>query len=525
MKPIPPLFYEGMLESPKAYERPDRDVDVTVQFSSPTGRVREVTAFWDGGRCWRFRFSPDEAGTWSYRAFASDGSGDDWNGKDGEIVVRPYAGPNPLYRHGPIRVAKSNTHLEHADGTPFFWVADTVWNGVLKADPKEWQQFLRLRKEQGFNVIQCVMTNWRALPADSEGERAHIGDEDIQVNPAFFRRLDAKVAAIAAEGLVPALVVLWTLTPRDPGTYLPEDDAIHLARYIIHRYAAFRPVWFLGGDGRYLADEQVINRWKTIGNAVFGEAKERALTTLHPCGVSWLEPFREEPWFDFIGYQSSHGPDSGAFDWIVGGEPATHWNKAPQLPVINLEPCYEGHKQGGSDHFFTAHDVRIALYSSLLASPTAGVTYGHASIWPWLEFHETPFEHRGAGVAPRWSSALETEGVMSVGCLKAFFDQIEWWKLHPAPHLLAKQPGKEGDKVIGKKYISISRAIDGSFAVAYLPQGGSVSFDLTELGNLTAATWMNPRSGTQIDGGTIGEDGQLEAPGNGDWVLHLKAQV
>lgn len=243
------------------------------------------------------------------------------------------------------------THLEHADGTPFLWPADAAWNGVLKAAPADWAQYLRVRREQGFSAVQCVLTNRRAYPADDQGERAYTGIRDITVNPAFFRRLDARVAAITEAGLVPVLVVLWALTPWDPGYHLEAEDAVRLGRYIVSRYQAFRPVWFPGGDGRYLPDGGV-ERWKRIGRAVIGDGPRegRCVSGLHPCGKSWIgDAFRGKSWFDFIGYQSGHGADESAFDWIVYGPPATDWRGSPPLPVINLEPCYAARRRTGAE--------------------------------------------------------------------------------------------------------------------------------------------------------------------------------
>ena len=43
----------------------------------------------------------------------------------------------PFEKHGRIRVAKSGTHLEHADGTPFFFLADTCWTGPALSSEKD----------------------------------------------------------------------------------------------------------------------------------------------------------------------------------------------------------------------------------------------------------------------------------------------------------------------------------------------------------------------------------------------------
>ena len=76
-----------------------------------------------------------------------------------------------------------------------------------------------------------MITHWRSFPADAVGEMAFAGSESIHINPAFYRRLDAKVAAIAAHGLVPAPVLIWACTPKDPGHYLSAADCTLLARY------------------------------------------------------------------------------------------------------------------------------------------------------------------------------------------------------------------------------------------------------------------------------------------------------
>jgi hypothetical protein len=117
-------------------------------------------AFWDGGRVWRVRFSPDEIGTWQWSTQAKP-EDIGLHRQQGEFRVREYTGDNPLYRHGALRVAASGTYLEHADGTPFFWLADTAWNGVLKSQPADWQRYLATRQKQGFTAVQFVSTQWR----------------------------------------------------------------------------------------------------------------------------------------------------------------------------------------------------------------------------------------------------------------------------------------------------------------------------------------------------------------------------
>ncbi len=45
-------------------------MQVTVEFTGPSGEFH-VDAFWDGGACWRVRFSPEQTGRWQWRTRCS----------------------------------------------------------------------------------------------------------------------------------------------------------------------------------------------------------------------------------------------------------------------------------------------------------------------------------------------------------------------------------------------------------------------------------------------------------------------
>src|SRR3954467_4483081 len=66
------------------------------------------------------------------------------------------ADPDRFPRHGPLRVSDDRTHLAHADGTPFFYLADTAWNGPLLSTDADWQTYLADRVAKGFTAIQFI---------------------------------------------------------------------------------------------------------------------------------------------------------------------------------------------------------------------------------------------------------------------------------------------------------------------------------------------------------------------------------
>ena len=84
----------------------------------------------------------------------------------------------PFEKHGRIRVAKVGTHLEHADGTPFFFLADTCWTGPALSAEKDWDIYLADRKKKGFTAVQFNMVSpWRTASAPAYHRSSGLGDQ------------------------------------------------------------------------------------------------------------------------------------------------------------------------------------------------------------------------------------------------------------------------------------------------------------------------------------------------------------
>jgi hypothetical protein len=521
--------FEAALESETSYENPFWDVDLRIRFTGPEGQVKEIDGYWDGGdrhRRWAVRFSPDRVGPWRWETICSDSANSGLHGRRGEFTCIPYQGENPLYRYGAVRLSEDRRTFKWADGPPFFWLADTAWNGVLRSSEPDWMRYLNVRRDQGFTVVQFVSTQWRGATEVLGSERAFAGTERITVFPEFFRSREARVAAINEAGLVAAPVILWALWDSDPGQVLAEADAVRLARYIVARWGAYQVIWFLAGDGNYLGERA--ERWRRIGRAVFPQPREERdrLVTMHPCGQTWVgDLFAGEPWYDFIGYQSGHGSSEEHLRWLVEGPPATQWEGDPVLPVINLEPNYEGHPSYHIDRVFTDYEVRRAAYWSVLLAPAAGVSYGTNPIWVWSDAPEVPDGHAGIGVVERWDKGLLLPGIHSMTVLRAFFEVMPWWTLRPAPEMLAAQPGTDDPA----SFIAAAKTQDGQQAIVYLPKGGAVHLDLQTLPPSPVVRWFDPRGGhwteesalsDAVNGGAVG---MVTAPDEQDWLLVITA--
>jgi hypothetical protein len=513
-------LFEVSFTSAETHENPLQDVELFVTFTSPARAAETVRGFWDGGNVWRVRFSPGEIGAWSYTTRVVPASDGGLHARSGTFHVTASRGTTRFDRHGPVRVAAARTFFEHADGTPFFWLADTGWNAALHSTPEEWQEYIGVRTRQRFTAVQWVATQWRAAPAgDRLGERAFTGHERIAVNPAFFQRLDAKAAALDRAGLLNVPVLLWAIgggsNPAvNPGYSLPEDQAIRLAQYMVARWQGYDVVWILAGDGDYRGERA--EKWKRIGRAVFGGGRH-APVVMHPGGMHWILPeFLAEPWVDVHGYQSGHGTDERALRWMIEGPPSVDWRIEPTRPFVNLEPPYEYHVAYQTKQPIPPEHVRRAVYWTLLGAPVAGTSYGGHGVWGWDDGTRPPTDHPGSGIPLPWRKALLMPGAEQMGNVGDLFTSVDYWRLRPAPNVLAEQPGA----TTPARFVAAALTADRDLLVVYTPEASTLRLN-ANLVPTGGATWFNPRTGVRTDASRSTADSvaTFETPGPGDWVL------
>ena len=206
---------------------------------------------------------------------------------------RPYTGSNPLFQHGPLRVAASHRTFEHADGSPFFWLADTWWMGFVKrlSWPEDFQVLTADRVRKGFSVVQIVAGLYPDMP-----ERHPLGaneagfpyDEGYQhINPAYFDMADLRIRHLAENGIAPCVVGCW-------GYYLPILGVEKLKRhwrYLVARWGAYPAFWCLAGEGTmpyYLSKtpehDAALQKagWTEVARYVRGLSPYRNPITIHP---------------------------------------------------------------------------------------------------------------------------------------------------------------------------------------------------------------------------------------------------
>lgn len=420
---------------------------------------------------------------------------------------------NSIKKYGEKKMKTKDTYFTHSDGTPLLWIADTAWNTALRSDEDDWKEYLETREKQGFTVIQFVTTQWRGCRNPIHGNLYNEDKDKISFNSKPFAKMDRWIEMINDHNMVAAPVMLWANQAECPGKALSVESCIKLGRYMVERWKDHNMVWLLAGDSNYESEEQA-TRWKSIGRGIFADYPDE-IVTMHPCGISWVgDIFAEEDWYSFVGIQSGHGKSQSNLDWLLRGPFSTSWKSIPK-PFVNIEPNYETAIAYGTQQKFTAYHVRRASYWSMLSAPTAGITYGHNSIWVWGQKKDEFAEGHGKNwVAQPWREALETEGIKSLAILKSIFEKLPWTELSPAPELLISQPGN--DKLAA--FVTVAATKQRNCLIAYLPKGGEINIRTEMLESSLNAFWVNPGNGewTQTE-----NKSPFTAPDGGDWLLVL----
>ena len=532
---------ELALTAEKAYEDIFNQAEVDVVFSNGAGTIWRVPAFWGGDNTFRVRFAAPEPGEYAWRSesTATDDAG--LHGCTGTLRALPYDGPCALYRHGRLRVAGSRRTLEHRDGEPFLWLADTWWMGLTtRLDwPDGFRRLVEDRVRKGFNTIQIVagplpdfcatLGTWDPQQANEAGWP---WEKDFaRINPAFYDLADLRLAFMVEQGLMPCIVSMW-------GYYLPfmgVAKAKQHWRYLVARYGAYPVTWCLAGEctmptyarhGKAEGDRDKADQkagWTEIARYLRQTDPYHNLLTVHPSfDVPGRLSLGDETLVDFDMLQTGHSgypslkPSADAMQAAV--------TRQPRMPALNSEVNYEGIMGGSKDEI-----QRFLFWASLLQG-ACGHTYGAQGMWAMSSRHE-PFKGTtGSWGEGFWQDVMHYAGSAHVGVGAQILRRYPWWKLEPCEEPAAVEAGRP---------YSFAARIPGELIVVYLPCS---CFPADMLGNQPAwggpfrlriepgvrydARYINPRTGENLPIGiAVPENGQWtppRKPGMDDWILVLE---
>ncbi len=569
--------------SAKSYTNPYTDVTVWVDLTGPGFRKR-IYGFWDGGQTFRVRLVATAPGEWTW----TSGSTPEDPGlarKSGRFVAEDWSETdkkaNPL-RHGFIRSTANRHALEHADGTPYFAIGDTMYS--IPSNRFRWydddrerplgpeagfKDYIRYRKAQGYNWVNIIAAfpNWATdgLPwrivmndpdkttlrsawlefgtgsaknMENEGGRPFLfpgkvpGYENIypdvdRLNPDYFRYMDRKIDYLNAHGFVPFIEV----SRRDASLcwkkfYSWPDSYARFIQYVWSRYQANNVV---------LSPVHLDIIAESVGPQDFVQAIDVVKKKYGPPPFGTLLSANANP-----STYENWGEDSWVTLHQIGNmrEHNNYWylteiyNSPKPQPALNGEPYYAGYKDvrglGPGGYKFgapggTEQDdrfVRSGMYGSFLSGGFAGHVYGAEGIW-------------GADIEPaaetKMWDAFQWRSGSQMQHLRTFALSIgkRYQELVPIADLVSpnKTPVTRGYE--GWAYCA--RTPDKDIFLVYFEKGCPQSqVRGARLWGGYKAEWFDPRTGTWSDAGDgtvrsnqIGVINVPKFPSDDDWALRL----
>ncbi|MDO8542755.1 MAG: DUF5060 domain-containing protein [Opitutaceae bacterium] len=420
--------HEVAFEAAGNYGNPYVECAADATLTEPDGRTtRALPLFWDGGRKWVLRFSPDQPGVWKWSVRSADRGLDGRTGSFNCVTSD---------RHGSLqRMRGAPRHFEYQNGRPVWFLGDTQWSLVTdnreeKHDRAAIERFLRNRAAQGFNVVHFMMLNEAGWPNNGGPPWTDIGGEKL--NPAYFQEVDARVAFANQQGFVLGVTLAWgNKSRKEPWSWgrIPNLPArLRYARYIAARYGAYDVYFIVSGEwhgevrSRPAEAADVRREFVQIGDALQAADPHRRMIGIHPMTAhgSTREFNDAARWMDFADYQQNY---SELHERALA-------SRTVAKPVVNSEYGYYLRDQNGDgvvdkNHSYTVDDIRHASWDIVMAG--AYLVTGFGSTYMGGHRHPTPF------LADDPKNAIWAE---QLGRVRTFFEQFEYWKLAPHDELL-----------------------------------------------------------------------------------------
>jgi hypothetical protein len=499
----------------------------------------------------------------------------------GLFLYRPVAHAD-IDQPGPLRVSADGHYLTAADGTPFFWLADTAWDLFQRLDREEVDYYLKDRANKGFTVIQAVIGGASGHQGPNRYGDEPFSDRDpTRPNERYFANVDWVVERARLYGLRMAIFPYWSGAfhmqagmvgepLRPPAVAFDPDKARKYARWLGQRYRQHSVNWIFGGDTNPLWPKAIRFRvdadgngmrvpeqsdmsaqdWRPVYDAMAeglaeGEGRQpfisyhpncctfpgmpKPLTSVMFAGRSWLTMNMVQSSHYEHPPEQVHGELLGfSFGWRgpMNYESILHeFSSTPTKPVIDGEPRYE---DLGKDNdaqnvatkgYWTGYDARNAAYHAVFAG-AAGHAYGNHAVWQFADEQRNTVD---PPIVPglTWRAALQRPVSGQLQHLKALMLSRPYFTRLPDQSLIAGEAGA------GTEHIGATRDAQGHYAMVYLPQGQRATIALSQLAGPAVAWWFDPRTGAaqRINGEFSTSRSEVFTPpssGNEqDWVLVL----
>jgi len=418
---------------------------------------------------------------------------------------------------GSLRISSNGRYLMRANGTPFFYLADTAWQMPIKLDRADVDYYLKDRAAKGFTAIQMVALD---TPSDKNryGQQALLNNNPATPNQAFFQQIDYIVSKAASLGLYISFMPTWGRNVGETGGRMfNTSNAYAYGKYLGNRYRnAWNIIWINGGDTA-VNNATAANIWRSLAQGLNDGDGGAHLITFHPLGGRTARTYwANQSWLDFDMLQSGHTRDSAAWNMVT-----TDYNKGPVMPVIEGEANYEDIPTGAfsgnlNTPLLDAYDVRKKAYWETFAG-AAGTAYGANEVFQFWN----PGQPADIGAHVPWKTALNLPGATQVKYLRGLMESRVYFNRVPDQSLVVSATYS------GTDHIQATRDAGGAYAMVYSASGKAFTVNMSKItGGAVNAAWYDPRTGKVTPIGKFANTGTrtFTPPTHGygqDWVLTL----
>lgn len=444
------------------------------------------------------------------------------------LSLLPAAAANDAPAAPRLKVSENQRFLTRADGSPFFYLADTAWELLHRLTREDAEFYLKRRVEQGYTVIQTVaLAEFSGLEVPNAYGEIPLHDNDpLKPNERYFEHVDWVIKRAEELGLYVGLLPSWGdkwMKGRwgvGPEVFTPTNAEAY-GEWLGRRYAQRAIIWIVGGD-RPIENDTHRNIIDGMARGLRkGDAGAHLITFHPPGGRGSAEWFHEAPWLDFNFRQNGHVATYNVN--YVKMRP--DYDRVPAKPLIDGEPIYEGHPIAFKAEEFghsIASDVRRAMYWDLF-SGACGHTYGHHSIWQFYDVGRTSVNRP----LMTWKEALEEPGGNQMQHGRRLIESRPVFTRIPDDDVIVPAQVVTSVPGAGAYRFVATRDSAGSYAMVYAPIGRAFSVRMNKIsGPKVKAWWFDPRTGKAESAGEFSNEGERKfvPPNPGevlDWILVL----
>jgi hypothetical protein len=513
--------FECAFQAQSCYDNPYVQVEAEAMLQSPTGELKHIPLFWDGGDTWRLRFSPDCVGVWRYRIQATD---------PGLAAAQGAFECVPSNRHGSIEPMKLHPfHFQYQNGEPFFWMGDTGWRAFATCPEEKLTReavlhYFGERAAQGFSYIHVELMG--GLGQDGQ-QQVMFDFHEETLNSAFFQEVDVRLQYMNAKNIICGIVLAWANGKESWSAFASTEARRRYARYVVARYSAYEVMFIASGEWD-LSGRDTKPWYLAIGQELMDADPHNRLRTIHPCRGYNIREFAAEPWLSFGDYQQTYEAPADR----EATAPQRHalrsqllWSKVYGKPVVNAEFAYYLRRMGternynryaidGVDkpHSHTRTSFRRACWSLMMAGGYFVAAFGTTYYGGWREIG--PFNV---------DDPKNDEAESDLSILAGFFRGLPWWRLQVDDSLVKGHGGNCYCLAeLRERYVVFAEECDSLQLTLNAGPQGIYAFtpEANDIGSYTVEIF-DPRSGeTRPFGSCRGSDKlDMKLPDKQDWVV------